>query len=96
LKRATPKASEAGAPRAARKRRRRRVGAAIAIALAFVVGLAVTAGADSLLWGTVAGLGVGGLGWGISLFGPGAEVALAELDDDRGEGLGDGSGLGDG
>lgn len=79
-----------------RKRRRRRMGAVIAIALAFLVGIAVTAGADSLFWGAVAGLSAGGLSWGLSLFGPGAEAALAELDDDRGEGLGDGSGLGDG
>jgi hypothetical protein len=81
-----------------RKRRRRRVGAAIAIFLAFAVGATLTLGTDSLLWGTLAGLGVGALGWGVSSFFPGSEVVLADLaddDDDRGDGLSDDGGLGD-
>jgi hypothetical protein len=79
---------------APRKRRRRRVGAIIAIALAFIVGIAVTAGADSVIWGAIAGLGAGGIGWGASLFFPDGEAALASLDDDQ-DGLGDDLGLGD-
>jgi len=79
-----------------RKRRRRRVGAAIAIALAFVIGLGVTWGADSLLWGVLAGLGVGAAAWGWSFLFPGSEAVLADVldDDDRGDGL-SGDGLGD-
>jgi hypothetical protein len=55
----------------------------------------MTAAADSLLWGLIAGLGVGGLSWGVSLFGPGAEADLLAEDEDRGDGLSDGDGLGD-
>ncbi len=84
-----------------RKRRRRRVGAAIAIFFAFAIGLGVTLGADSLLWGALAGIGTGALGWGVSFFIPGGEAVLADvLDDDdrrddRGDGLSDDGGLGD-
>lgn len=83
-----------------RKRRRRR-GAAIAIFLALAIGVGIAWGADSLLWGALAGLGTGGLGWAASLFFPGSEAALADVldDDDRrddsGEGLSDDGGLGD-
>jgi hypothetical protein len=79
------------------RKRRRRIGAAIAIFLAFAIGIGVTWGADSLFWGALAGLGAGALGWGMSFFFPGSEVALAELadDDDRGDGLSDEGGLGD-
>lgn len=79
-------------------RRRRRVGAAIAIALAFAIGIGVTWGADSLFWGSLAGLGAGALGWGLSFFFPGGEAVLADVlddDDDRGDGLSDDAGLGD-
>jgi MFS family permease len=80
-----------------RKRRRRRIGAAVAIFFAFAIGIGVTWGADSLLWGALAGLGTGALGWGMSFFFPGGEAVLAEVldDDDRGEGLSDDGGLGD-
>lgn len=80
-----------------RKRRRRRVGAAIAIILAFAIGIGVTWGADSLLWGALAGLGAGAVGWGMSFFFPGSEAVLADLvdDDDRGDGLSGDGGLGD-
>lgn len=80
-----------------RRRRRRRIGAAVAIFLAFAIGIGVTWGADSLLWGVLAGLGTGALGWGISFFFPGSEAVLADVldDDDRGEGLSDDGGLGD-
>ena len=81
-----------------KRRRRRCFGAVIAIALAFAIGLSVTFGADSLLWGALVGLGAGALGWGLSFFFPGSEAVLADLvdDDDRGDGLSDeGSGLGD-
>ena len=84
-----------------RKRRRRRVGAAIAIFFAFAIGLGVTLGADSLLWGALAGVGTGAFGWGMSFFFTGSEAVLAdELDDDdgrddRGDRLSDGDGLGD-
>ena len=83
---------------APRKRRRRRVGAAVAIFLAFAIGIGVTWGVDSLLWGTLAGLGAGALGWGLSFFFPGSEAVLADVldDDDRGDGLSDDGGLGDG
>lgn len=88
------------APR--KRRRRRRVGAAIAIFLAFAIGASITWGTDSLLWGTIAGLGAGAIGWGLSFFFPGSEALMADvLDDDddrrddRGEGLSDGDGLGD-
>jgi hypothetical protein len=81
---------------APRKRRRRRFGAVLAIALAFAIGIGVTWGADSLFWGTLAGLGAGALGWGLSFFFPGSEAVLADLadDEDRGDGL-SGDGLGD-
>lgn len=91
---APPRVGSPPAKQAARKRRRRRIGAAIAIAVAFLVGAVVTMGADSLFWGAVAGLGAGGIGWGASLFGPAGDAALASLDDDR-DGLGDDIGLGD-
>jgi hypothetical protein len=85
------------APR--KRRRRRRVGAAIAIFLAFAIGVGITLGADSLLWGALAGLGTGALGWGLSFFFPGSEAVLDDvLDDDdrrddRGDGLSDDGGL---
>lgn len=80
-----------------RKRRRRRIGAAVAIFFALAIGIGVTWGADSLLWGALAGLGTGALGWGVSFFFPGGEAVLAEVldDDDRGDGLSDDGGLGD-
>ncbi len=83
------------APR--KRRRRRRIGAAIAIFFAFAIGIGVTWGADSLLWGALAGLGAGALGWGVSFFFSGGEAVLADVldDDDRGEGLSDDGGLGD-
>jgi len=74
-----------------RRRWRRRIGAAIAIFLAFAIGIGVTWGADSLLWGALAGLGAGALSWGLGFFWPGGEAALAEADD----GLSDDLGLGD-
>jgi len=88
---------------APRKRRRRRIGAAIAIFLAFAIGLGITLGTDSLLWGALAGIGAGGLGWGMGFFWPGGETTLAELEhdeeqarrrDDDDEGLSDDSSLG--
>ena len=79
-----------------RKRRRRRVGAAIAIFLAFAVGATLTLGTDSVLWGALAGLGAGALGWGAGWLFPGSDVVLADLaDEDRGDGLSDDGGLGD-
>jgi hypothetical protein len=80
-----------------RRRRRRRVGAAIAIFLAFAIGIGITWGSDSVLWGALAGLGAGAFGWGMSFFFPGSEAVLADEldDDDRGDGLSDGDGLGD-
>jgi hypothetical protein len=83
-----------------RKRRRRRIGAAIAIFVAFAIGVGITLGADSLLWGALAGLGTGALGWGLSFFFPGSEAVLADVvdddddrRDDRGDGLSDDGGL---
>jgi MFS family permease len=80
-----------------KRRRRRRIGAAVAIFFAFAIGIGVAWGADSVLWGALAGLGTGALGWGASLFFPGGEAVLADVldDDDRGEGLSDDGGLGD-
>lgn len=79
------------------RKRRRRVGAVIAIAVAFAIGIGITWGADSVLWGAIAGLGTGALGWTASFFFPGSEAVLSDVldDDDRGESLSDDGGLGD-
>ena len=86
--------AEKTAPRR-KRRRRRRIGAAIAIFLAFAVGAGMTLGTDSLLWGALAGLGAGALGWGAGWLFPGSDVMIADLaDEERGDGLSD-DGLGD-
>ncbi len=83
------------------RRRRRRIGAAIAIFVAFAIGIGIAWGADSVLWGAIAGLGTGVLGWTASFFFPGSEAVLSDvLDDgdrrdDGGDGLSDDGGLGD-
>lgn len=78
--------------------RRRQIGAAVAIFFALAATIGVSWGAENVLWGALAGLGTGALGWGLSFLGPAGDVVLTDtVDDDREHGdSGESSDSGDG
>lgn len=83
----------ATAPR--RKRwRRRGFGAAVAIGLAFTIGVVFVAAGASLIWSGIAALGTGVVAWGAGFFvGGGADGT--DLDEGAGLGLSNDGDLGD-
>jgi hypothetical protein len=88
------KSASASALPIRRKRRRRRVGAAIAIGLAFTIGVVSLAGGASLIWGGIAALATGAVTWGASFF-VGGGANGTDLDEGAGLGLSNDGDLGD-